>query len=276
VLTITPAQKFIDAYWPMLCELACREADREPMLAPHLHDALLDHKSFDVALANLLAHVLADRTIVEDELTELIETAFRDDPSIVQAALEDLLTVVERDPATDNLLYPFLFYRGYHALQCHRFSHWLWCYDRCSFALLIQSRIVDRFSIDIHPAACIGHRVMFDHGTGIVVGETSVIEDDISILHGVTLGGTGKESRDRHPKIRRGVLIGAGAKILGNIEVGEGARVAAGSIVLKPVRPFSTVVGIPAREVGAWDEGQHAASLPAFDMLQTLLHEGGS
>jgi serine O-acetyltransferase len=157
--------------------------------------------------------------------------------------------VFERDPACHSYLDAFLFYKGFHALECYRVAHWLWRQGREAMGLFLQSRISQLFSVDVHPAAKIGQGIMFDHGTGIVIGETAVVEDDVSIMQDVTLGGTGKESGDRHPKIRRGVLLSLGAKILGNIEVGEYSRVGAGSVVLKPIPPHCTAVGVPAKLV---------------------------
>jgi serine O-acetyltransferase len=162
----------------------------------------------------------------------------------------DLSAVFERDPACHTYAQAFLFFKGFHALQSHRIAHWLYKHDRAPFAYFIQSRMSELFAVDIHPNAKIGRGIFMDHATGIVIGETAVVDDDVSMLHGVTLGGTGKEHEDRHPKIRRGVLLGAGAKVLGNIEVGEYSRVAAGSVVLKPVPANCTVAGVPAKTVG--------------------------
>jgi serine O-acetyltransferase len=162
-----------------------------------------------------------------------------------------------------------LYFKGFHAIQTHRLAHWLWEKGRKDFALYLQSRSSAVFQTDINPAAHIGRGIFLDHATGLVVGETAVVEDDVSMLQDVTLGGTGKEDGDRHPKIRRGVLIGAGAKILGNIEVGECARIAAGSVVLKSVPPHMTVAGVPARVVG-----EAGCAEPARAMDQ-MLHDVG-
>ncbi len=252
-----------DLTWGQLVSLATRERAREPMLARTFDEAVLRHGSFGEAVAHQLALGLCDRWIEYSEVFRLAIEALRSDLEIADACVQDLQAVSERDPATAHPLQALMHYRGYKAMQGHRIAHWLWQNNRRSLAYWMQARVVDSFSIDIHPAAVIGKRVMLDHGTGIVIGETAVVEDDVSMLHNVTLGGTGKETRDRHPKIRRGVMIGAGAKILGNIEVGEGARVAAGSIVLKPVPPRTTAVGVPARIV---ERG--APSWPAFEMRQ--------
>jgi serine O-acetyltransferase len=182
---------------------------------------------------------------------EVIEQALAADPGISQAVRADLEAVSERDSACRSLVTPFLFFKGFHALQAYRIAHWLWTQGRHSLALFLQNRISCIFAVDIHPAANIGKGIMFDHATGIVIGETAVVEDNVSIMQSVTLGGTGKEHGDRHPKVRSGVLISAGAKVLGNIEIGECAKIGAGSVVLKDVAPRTTVAGVPAREIGA-------------------------
>jgi serine O-acetyltransferase len=198
-------------------------------------------------------------------MSDLISDTIRRHPEIVTASLYDLDAVLARDPACESALVPFLYYKGFKALQGYRVAHALWLAGRVGVARFLQSRIADVFAMDIHPAARIGRGVFIDHGTGVVVGETTVVEDDVSILQSVTLGGTGKESGDRHPKIRRGVMIGAGAGVFGNIEIGEGSKVAAGSVVLAPVLPHTTVAGVPAKPVG-----KPLAEVPAFDMKQEL------
>lgn len=185
----------------------------------------------------------------EEALFELAREAISGSPSIAEAALADLRAVRERDPAAGRLIAPFLHFKGYQALQAYRIAHWLWQQGRSDIALYVQSRISECFAIDIHPAAELGTGIMIDHGHGVVIGETAVVADDVSMLHGVTLGGTGKERGDRHPKIRRGVVLGAGAKILGNIVLGERSQVGAGSVVLEDVPPGCTVAGVPARIV---------------------------
>lgn len=251
--------------WEGMVALAEAERHREALLAGAFEEAVLRHRSFEEAIAHQIALSLCDRCIGYSDVFQLAMKAMGDDPEIAKACWFDLQAVSERDPATANPLQVLMHYRGFKAIQGHRISHRLWKDQRRSLAYWMQSRLVHRFSIDIHPAAVIGKRVMLDHGTGIVIGETAVVEDDVSMLHNVTLGGTGKEARDRHPKIRRGVLIGAGAKVLGNIEIGEGARIAAGSIVLKPVPPNTTAVGVPARIV---ERG--AERWPAFEMRQDI------
>ena len=198
-------------------------------------------------------------------IRDVIEEAMDQDPSILKNTEFDMLATYIRDPACSDLSTPFLYFKGFHALQAYRIAHWLWQNGRHTLAQFFQSQISVGLGVDIHPAATIGHSIMLDHATGIVVGETTVIENDVSILHSVTLGGTGNESGDRHPKIRRGVLLGAGSKIIGNIEVGEGAKVGAGSVVLDDVKPHVTVAGVPAKVVGTPDEDN-----PAFAMNHSL------
>ena len=252
-----------DVLWQEILSGACGCCD--PLVKGLVATGIRNHASFRGALAALIGRKLGDRSVADDALAELVTEVFEADPDIVHAAAADLVAIRERDPATADYVTPFLFFKGYHAVQSHRVAHWLWHNDRSYLALHLQSRCSELFAVDIHPAARLGRRILLDHGTGIVIGETSVLEDDVSLLQGVTLGGTGKNVGDRHPKVRRGVLIGAGAKILGNIEIGEGAKVGAGSIVLESVPPYTTVVGNPARIVGTRHSG-----LPAFTMDQML------
>ena len=237
----------------------------DPIMGRLLCGSIHAHADFTAALAALVGRKLADLAVPADALAELAATAYAADPDLVAAGASDLVAIKERDPACPDLVTPFLYFKGFQALQIHRVAHHLWRNGRRHLAQHLQSRCSELFGLDIHPAARIGRRVLIDHGTGIVIGETAVLEDDVSLLQGVTLGGTGKQCGDRHPKIRRGVLIGAGATILGNIEIGEGAKVGAGSIVLEGVRPYTTVVGNPARPVGT----RHS-NLPALTMDQTL------
>lgn len=236
--------------WSTLRKEVEEDAEREPILASFLHAVVLNHKTFEEALSFHLASKLASPTLHSIVLRDVIHDAHREDPEISHAGIVDLKAVKERDPACRGYSTPFLYFKGYHALQSYRIAHHLWKQGRTALALQLQSRISEVFGVDIHPAARIGKGILMDHATGIVIGETAVVEDDVSMLHGVTLGGTGKEVGDRHPKVRRGVLIGAGAIILGNIEIGEGAKVGGGSVVLHPVPPHTTVVGVPARVVG--------------------------
>ena len=223
---------------------------KEPTLGWMIEQAILQHDCFAAAIGNRLAVKLASPDLEVNALIDVLGHAFDAEPDIVEASAADLQAVRDRDAACPDLLTPLLHFKGFQALQAHRVAHYLWLHDRPHLAKHLQSRVSEVFGIDIHPAARLGRRIMLDHATGIVIGETAIVDDDVSILQDVTLGGTGKDDGDRHPKVRRGVLIGAGAKILGSIEVGEGAKVGAGSIVLTNVEPYTTVVGVPARPVG--------------------------
>lgn len=233
----------------------------DPLIQGVFTTGITEHRSFDAALAALLGTKLSDRALSVPALSSLIMACLTDTPRIAGDAAADMLAVYERDPACTDYVTPFLFFKGYHALQAYRVANWLWRHDRKHLAQHLQSLVSERFGIDIHPAATIGRRVIFDHGTGIVIGETAVIADDVSIFQNVTLGGTGKTSGNRHPKIARGVLIGAGAKVIGNISVGEGAKIGAGSVVLNNVAPHVTVVGNPARPVGKPNTSDPALSM---------------
>lgn len=247
---------------------ATEAAAGEPVLASYFHNTILRHKSLDDALSYQLASVLDHSALTATALQEVIASALASDPDISRCMRADICAWYDRDPACDQYLTPFLYFKGFHALQSHRVAHWLWRSGRHTLALYFQSRVSEQFAVDIHPAAHFGCGIMIDHATGLVVGETTVVEDDVSILHSVTLGGSGSGGGDRHPKIGRGVMIGAGAKILGPVRIGEGVKVAAGSLVLRDVQPHSTVAGVPARAVG----GKTAAA-PAYTMDQTLDQE---
>lgn len=250
-----------DTVWQTIrSETECH-AKCEPILASFLHATILNHNSLETALSFHLANKLDSATVSAMLIREVVLEAMQKSPCISKAIRADLLAIKERDPAFRALSAPFLYYKGYHALQAYRVANWLWRQERTSLALFLQNQISVVFGVDIHPGATIGHGVLLDHGTGIVVGETAVVEDNVSLLQSVTLGGTGKESGDRHPKIRQGVLVGAGAIILGNIEVGQGAKIAAGSVVLKPVDAHTTVAGVPAEVVG-----KPLSNNPALDM----------
>ncbi|PZO47730.1 MAG: serine O-acetyltransferase [Alphaproteobacteria bacterium] len=236
--------------WSQLRVEAAQAAAEEPLLASYLHASILHHDRVEDALSYHLAQKLGHGDLPALQLREVIREAYTADPEMAKTALRDMRVVRERDPACRTYLQPFLYFKGYGGLQAYRIAHWLWAQDREILAYHLQSRVSELFSVDIHPAATIGAGVFIDHAHGIVIGETAVVEDDVSMLHSVTLGGTGKAGGDRHPKIRRGVLIGAGAKVLGNIEVGEDARIAAGSVVLENVPPRCTVAGSPARPIG--------------------------
>jgi serine O-acetyltransferase len=240
----------VDPIWTSLRAEAKAIVRNEPELATFLYSTILNHDRLEDAVI----YRISERLHHADVCAELIRHAFNEaleaEPSLAETIRVDIAAVYDRDPACQRFIEPVLYFKGFHAIQTHRLANWLWRQGRKDFAYYLQSRSSAVFQTDINPAVPMGRGIFLDHATGIVVGETSVIEDDVSILQEVTLGGTGKECGDRHPKIRRGVLIGAGAKILGNIEVGAGSRVAAGSVVLKPVPPGSTVAGVPARVVG--------------------------
>lgn len=253
-----------DPLWVNLVDQARVMQKAEPSLAKLLSLIILERRDFSTALSYVLANELADVGLDAVDLRYMIEEVLTLDPKISSASCRDLEAIVERDPAARSLLEPFLFYKGYHALQSYRIAHHMWGKGRQALALYLQSRSARRFSVDIHPAAVLGQGVMFDHANGIVIGETAVVEDNVSFLHSVTLGGTGKEIGDRHPKIRSGVMIGAGAKILGNIEIGSCSRVAAGSVVLENVPSNVTVAGVPAKIVGVSGCDQPALGMHQF------------
>ncbi|BCS54127.1 serine O-acetyltransferase [Geobacter sp. SVR] len=239
-----------DQIWTRLRQDVFITAKSEPMLAGYLHDSVLKHGSLEASLSYLLAGKLSSSYLTTTSLRDVLYEAMTSSEEIRRALRRDLSAVVERDPAAKSLALPYLNFKGFQALQSYRAAHWLWRQERHALALHLQSRISEAFDVDIHPAARIGTGILIDHGTSVVIGETAVVEDDVSMLHEVTLGGTGKEAGDRHPKVGKGVLIGAGAKILGNIKIGAGSKIAAGSVVLNEVPPNCTVAGIPARVVG--------------------------
>jgi serine O-acetyltransferase len=240
----------LDPLWDRIRAEAEDIVRREPELASFIYASVLHHERLEDAVIHRVAERLDHTGLSGDLIRQTFEEALREQPDLGQAFRADLIAVYDRDPATSRFIDPLLYFKGFHALQTHRLAHWLFLIKRKDFAYYLQSRASSVFQTDINPAAQIGKGIFLDHATGFVVGETAVIEDDVSILHGVTLGGTGKENEDRHPKIRRGVLLGAGAKVLGNIEVGHCSRVASGSVVLKSVPNNVTVAGIPARVVG--------------------------
>ena len=254
-----------DPIWNRIRKEAAEDAAREPMLASFLHSVVLNHQRLEDALSFLLASKLGSANVSALTLRDLIDEAFAADPSIGVAVRADLEAVVTRDPACRGTSVPLLYFKGFHAIQAYRVAHHCWVTERQALALYLQSRISEVFAVDIHPGARLGKGIFFDHATSIVIGETTVIEDDFSMLHEVTLGGTGKAGGDRHPKIRRGVLIGAGAKVLGNVVIGEGAKIGAGSVVLTDVPPHTTVAGVPAKPVG-----YPAHALPALEMDQGI------
>ena len=243
------AQAEPDAVWSRLRASAEAAAREEPQLGSQMNAVILSHDDLAGALSFQIARKLADGEMSAMSVREVCLSAFAADPAMVEAAEADLEAVAERDPAIRNLLQPFLYFKGFQALQGWRVAHWLWGQGRETLAFHFQSRISELFQLDIHPAARMGKGLFLDHGTGIVIGETAVVGDDVSMLHNVTLGGTGAERGDRHPKIGKGVLLGAGAKVLGNIRIGDYAKVASGSVVLKDVPSGCTVAGVPARLV---------------------------
>ena len=254
-----------DAVWAQLRGEASAAIRNEPLLGALIHAGLLHHSSLEAALAYRLSLKLASGEMSEQILRELADEAYHAGAELGDAARADLLAVYDRDPATHRLLQPVLFFKGFQALQAYRLAHWLWRRDRRDMAYFVQMRCSEYFGVDIHPAARIGTGVMIDHAHSIVIGETATVGNDVSMLHSVTLGGTGKEDGDRHPKIGDGVMIGAGAKVLGNIKVGHHSRIAAGSVVLHDVPSCKTVAGVPARVVG--DAG---CSEPSHSMNQLL------
>jgi len=251
--------------WSRMRGEAANKAAEEPILGSYFHATILNHQSFRAALSFRLASKLDTPMLPTMMIRDVVDEAMESDPGILAAAEIDILATYSRDPACPDLSTPFLFFKGFHALQAHRVAHWLWGQGRTTLAAFFQNQIGASLGVDFHPAAKVGSGIMLDHATGIVVGETAVIEDDVSILHSVTLGGSGKDSGDRHPKIRRGVLLAAGCKVIGNIEVGAGAKVGAGSVVLHDVPAHVTVAGVPAVIVG-----RPNVTSPSLDMDHRL------
>ena len=259
-----------DPIWEAIRREVLAEAEREPVLSSFLYGCVLNHHTLEDSLSFLLATKLESATIPAIALRELIDEAFQNDAGIREAIRADIQAVCSRDPACRGFSVPLLFFKGFHALQSYRVAHYYWRQGRETLALFMQSRIAQVLAVDIHPAARIGKGILIDHATGLVVGETAVIGDNVSLFHEVTLGGTGKETGDRHPKIMDGVLISSGAKILGNIRIGEGAKVGAGSVVLHDVPPHTTVAGVPAKIVGKPRTDQ-----PALEMDHSIGENGG-
>lgn len=251
--------------WTQLRAAAETAAREEPQLGSHVNAVILSHADLAGALSFQIARKLGDEELSAMTVREVCRAAYAADPGIVAAAEVDLQAVAERDPAIHSLLQPFLYFKGFQALQAWRVAHWLWAEGRETLGFHFQSRISELFQVDIHPAATLGSGLFLDHGTGIVIGETAVVGDEVSMLHAVTLGGTGASRGDRHPKIGKGVLLGAGAKVLGNITVGDYAKVASGSVVLKAVPAGCTVAGVPARLVNCPTD-----ATPARTMDHTL------
>ncbi len=240
----------VDPVWQRILDEAGQAVIDEPLLGGLIHGCILHHDTLEKALAYRMAQKLASGEMSEQLLREIADEAYRADAGLGAAARADIMAVHDRDPACHRYIQPLLFFKGFQAVQAYRVGHWLWTQGRKDLAYFIQMRVSEIFGVDIHPAARIGQGIMIDHAHSIVVGETAVVGNNVSMLHSVTLGGTGKETEDRHPKIGDGVLIGAGAKVLGNIRIGNCSRIAAGSVVLEEVPPCKTVAGVPARIVG--------------------------
>jgi serine O-acetyltransferase len=262
----------VDPVWTRIRSEAEGVAQREPELSSFIYENILHHDTLETAVVHRVAQRLDHADVSADLIRQAYRDAIDDQPVLGEIFRADIVAIADRDPATNRLIEPVLYYKGFHAIQTHRLAHWLLGKGRKDFALYLQSRSSVVFQCDINPAARIGRGIFLDHATGLVVGETALIEDDVSILHDVTLGGTGKEHEDRHPKIRRGVMIGAGAKILGNIEVGRCARIAAGSVVIKPVPNNVTVAGVPAKVVG--EAGCPEPSRAMDQMLYGVMLDG--
>ena len=259
----------VDPVWARVRREATAVVENEPALGGFMHLTVLDHVRLEDAVIQRVADRLGNTTVLSAMIAQAFREAVSDDAGIAAAFRSDIVAFEDRDPACDRFIEPLLYFKGYHAIEAHRLAHWLWNHGRRDLALYLQSRSSEVFQVDINPGARLGRGLFFDHATGIVIGETAVVEDDVSLLQNVTLGGTGKETGDRHPKIRHGVMIGAGSKILGNIEVGCCSRVAAGSVVLKAVPRGMTVAGVPARVIG-----EAGCSDPSHSMEQRL-PEGG-
>ncbi|KAK7276944.1 hypothetical protein RIF29_18093 [Crotalaria pallida] len=258
--------------WLKMLDEARFDVTLEPILSTYYHSSILSHKSLEAALANHLALKLSSASLPSATLFDLFKGILEDDDdddSIMNAVKGDLRAVKERDPACISYVHCFLNFKGFLACQAHRVAHKLWLQGRKVLAVMIQNRVSEVFGVDIHPGAKIGSGILLDHATGIVVGETAVIGNDVSILHSVTLGGTGKATGDRHPKIGDGVLIGAGTCILGNIKIGDGAKIGAGSVVIKDVPPRTTAVGNPAKLVGGKNNPIKLDKIPSFTMDHT-------
>ncbi len=260
-----PKPSKLDPVWDRILREAEEAILAEPLLGGVIHGCVLHHKSLEAALAYRMSHKLASSEMSEQILREIADEAYRSDPSLGAAARADIVAVTDRDPACHRFIQPLLYFKGFQAVQAYRLGHWLWQQGRRDFAYFIQMRTSELFGVDIHPNARIGQGIMIDHAHSIVIGETAVVGDNVSMLHSVTLGGTGKEEEDRHPKIGDGVLIGAGAKVLGNIRVGHCSRIAAGSVVLHEVPDCTTVAGVPAKVVG-----EAGCAQPSISMDQLL------
>lgn len=250
VAPIPQALANLDPIWAALRNEAAQAVADEPLLAALFYGAILNQPSLEMAIIHRIATRLAHQDVQGELLVQAFTDALNAEPEMGQDFRADVAAVLDRDPACHRHIEPVLYFKGFQALETHRMAHRLWHLGRRDMALYLQSRSSVIFGVDIHPNARFGRGVMIDHATGVVVGETAVVGDNVSMLHGVNLGGNGKEDGDRHPKIGSGVLLGANAKVLGNIHVGDCARVAAGSVVLRDVPRATTVAGVPAKIVG--------------------------
>ncbi|WP_413872158.1 serine O-acetyltransferase [Albidovulum sp.] len=264
-----PKVATIDPVWSHIREEAKAAVRDEPLLGGFIHSGILHHASLERALAYRFSLKLSSGEMSEQILREIADEAYDSDPELGQAARADIVAVYDRDPAAHRFMQPLMFFKGFQAIQAYRIGHWLWASGRRDLAYFVQMRVSEAFGVDIHPNARMGKGIMIDHAHSVVIGETAVVGDNVSMLHSVTLGGTGKEDGDRHPKIGNGVLIGAGAKILGNIHIGERSRIAAGSVVLHDVPRCTTVAGVPAKVVG-----EAGCDQPALTMDQLI--DGGA
>jgi len=255
----------VDPVWNRITEDARKAVADEPLIGGLMFAGVLHHDSFEAALGYRIAMKLGSSEMSEQTLRDIAARAYAEAPELALDARADLVAIYDRDPACHRFMQPLVFFKGFQAVQAYRLGHWLWSEGKTDLAYFMQMRISEVFGVDIHPAARIGKGIMIDHAHSIVVGETAVVGDNVSMLHSVTLGGTGKEDDDRHPKIGDGVLIGAGAKVLGNINVGHCSRIAAGSVVLEDIPPMKTVAGVPAKVVG-----EAGCSQPSMTMDQLL------
>ena len=260
----------LDPIWSRIRDEAEEAVAEEPLLGGLIHSSILHHPSLERALSYRISLKLGSGEMPEQILREIVDEALAADPEIIAAVRADIVAVFDRDPACHRMIQPLLYFKGFQALQAYRIGHWLWTEGRVDLAYFFQMRVSEVFGVDVHPAAKMGRGIMIDHAHSIVIGETAVVGDNVSMLHSVTLGGTGKEEEDRHPKIGSGVLIGAGAAVLGNIKIGNCSRIASGSVVLQEVPPCKTVAGVPAKIVG-----EAGCDQPSRTMDQLVRTMGG-
>jgi len=260
-----------DAVWDLMRWEAFQEAQREPLLVSFLHSTILNHDTLESSLAFLLANRLASPAMISTQIQSLILEALADDPSIGRKLRADIMAVRDRDPACTCLPDVFLYFKGFHALQTYRVASVLWRADKRVLAHFLQSQMSQIFQIDIHPNATLGSGIMLDHGTGIVIGETARVGHNCSILHHVTLGGSGKKGLDRHPKVGDGVLLGAGASVLGNIQIGDGCQVGAGTLVISDLPPHCVAVGVPAKIIGSFVDESEQPSIGMNQMMDSKI-----